>query len=54
VDHGPHGPCTIHNLLGLQPNVKTIEGCFIKGVSNDIEAVGGGADFDAFTLVLSR
>ncbi len=55
VDSGPHKSCRIHDdWLDLPPNVKTIEGCFIKGVSPDIKDVGGGADFDAYTLVLSR
>jgi hypothetical protein len=58
VDQGPHGPCEIHDIIGdaVGPqfnSVKTIEGCFIKGVSSEIIGAGGG-DFDAFTLVLTR
>jgi hypothetical protein len=55
VDAGSHKNCILHDdILGLPPNIKTIEGCFVAGVSSDIRDVGGGADFDAYTLVLSR
>jgi hypothetical protein len=53
VDSGSHKNCAFHEFLDLAPNVKTIEGCFVAGVDPDITGYGG-ADFDAYTLVLSR
>jgi hypothetical protein len=61
VESGPHpltGVCEIHDELvalgAIKKNAKSIEGCFIKGVSSNIVDAGGGDDFDAYTLVLSR
>jgi hypothetical protein len=53
VEAGSHKDCKFHDLLGLPPNVKTIEGCFIQGVDPDITGYGG-QDFEAYTLRLSR
>jgi len=49
--------CEINQLLVdkgfIAKNSKSIEGCFIEGVDTDIEGIGG-ADFDAYTLLLTR
>jgi hypothetical protein len=53
VEAGSYKDCAFHDFLDLAPSVKTIEGCFVAGVDPDITGYGG-ADFDAYTLVLSR
>jgi len=42
VEAGSHGPCPGNDALGMDPNVKTIEGCFVTGYTPG----GGGGPND--------
>jgi hypothetical protein len=57
VESGSHGPCPANIALGLPPNEKTIEGCFVQGIIPDIGGGGscsGGIDVGAYILGLTR
>ncbi|HBY09149.1 MAG TPA: hypothetical protein DEH22_15730, partial [Chloroflexi bacterium] len=51
---GIPGSCPINDLLGLRPQVKSVEGCFISGFDPNLGGGGGTVDTGADVVYLKK